>query len=164
MLVLTIPPLGLLPIFPAFWVFDRLDNWMGIAESQHVYYLAAIPLFAWPTAFVLVLVTVAFIVVFRWVVLPRVTRGDLFGLVLVLSAQMGGRARDGSDAGDAVVAVRHALHAHLVSLMGAKIGKDSEISDQSLRPLRSRRHRREMLHRRRGGASATRTFGAAGCI
>jgi len=75
MLVLSIPPLSLLPIFPAFWMFDRLDSWMGIAESQHFYYLMAIPLFAWPAAFILVLVTVAFIVAFRWLVLPRVTEG-----------------------------------------------------------------------------------------
>ena len=53
LLVLTIPPLSLLPIFPAFYLFDKLDAWMGIADSNHIYYLAAIPLFAWPTAFVL---------------------------------------------------------------------------------------------------------------
>ena len=35
MFVLSIPPLGLVPIFPAFWAFDWLDNWMGIGESEH---------------------------------------------------------------------------------------------------------------------------------
>ena len=150
--VLALPPLGLLPIFPAFWVFDRLDSWLGLADGEHAYYLAAIPLFAWPTAFVLVLVTVAFIVAFRWTVLPRVVGGDLFGLVLVLSAQMGGRPRHRGHAGDALLAVRDALHAQLVSADGREDRQGFGDFHQSLRPLRSRRDRREMLHRRRGGA------------
>ncbi len=28
-----IPPLGLLPIFPAFWVFDRIEIWLGIRST-----------------------------------------------------------------------------------------------------------------------------------
>ena len=34
LLVLTIPPLGLLPIFPAFYLFDKLDAWMGISRAR----------------------------------------------------------------------------------------------------------------------------------
>ena len=30
--LLVIPPLGLLPIFPAFWVFDQIDDWLGIVD------------------------------------------------------------------------------------------------------------------------------------
>ncbi|MBI1867701.1 MAG: peptide synthetase, partial [Methylocystis sp.] len=127
-LLLAIPPLGLLPIFPAFWVFDRLDNWMGIAEADHFYYLAAIPLFAWPTAFVLVLVTVAFIITFRWLVLPRVKEGTysvwscfyLRKWAVALATEI-------------TLETLSSLFATLYMrtwyrLMGAKIGKDAEIS------------------------------------
>jgi non-ribosomal peptide synthetase-like protein len=127
-LVLSIPPLGLLPIFPAFWVFDRLDNWMGISEADHVYYLAAIPLFAWPTAFVLVLVTVAFIIVFRWVALPRVTAGTYS-----VWSNFYLRKWAVALATEVTLETLSSLFATLYMrtwyrLMGAKIGKDSEIS------------------------------------
>lgn len=126
--VLALPPLGLLPIFPAFWVFDRFDNWMGAADANHALYLAAIPLFAWPTAFVLVLVTVAFIVLFRWIVLPRVSEGTysvwswfyLRKWAVALATEV-------------TLETLSSLFATLYMrtwyrLMGAKIGKDSEIS------------------------------------
>ncbi len=128
MFVLSIPPLGLLPIFPAFWVFDWLDNWMGIAEFEHLYYLMAIPLFAWPAAFILVLVTVAFIVAFRWLVLPRVTEGTY-------SIWSGFYLRKWAVAlaTEVTLETLSSLFATLYMrtwyrLMGAKIGKDSEIS------------------------------------
>lgn len=128
MLVLSIPPLSLLPIFPAFWMFDRLDSWMGIAKSQHFYYLMAIPLFAWPAAFILVLVTVAFIVAFRWLVLPRVTEGTY-------SIWSGFYLRKWAVAlaTEVTLETLSSLFATLYMrtwyrLMGAKIGKDSEIS------------------------------------
>jgi len=128
LLVLSIPPLGLLPIFPAFWVFDRLDNWMGIAEADHIYYLAAIPLFAWPTAFILVLVTVAFIVAFRWLVLPRVREGTYS-----VWSNFYVRKWAVALATEVTLETLSSLFATLYMrtwyrLMGAKIGKDSEIS------------------------------------
>jgi non-ribosomal peptide synthetase-like protein len=128
LLVLSIPPLGLLPIFPAFWVFDKLDNWMGIAEADHMYYLAAIPLFAWPTAFVLVLVTVAFIVAFRWLVLPRVREGTYS-----VWSNFYLRKWAVALATEVTLETLSSLFATLYMrtwyrLMGARIGKDSEIS------------------------------------
>src|SRR5437870_4598263 len=60
-LLLAIPPLGLLPIFPAFWVFDQIDNVIGLASIDRFRYMMSIPLMAWPTSFALVIVTVAFI-------------------------------------------------------------------------------------------------------
>jgi non-ribosomal peptide synthetase-like protein len=128
LLVLSIPPLGLLPIFPAFWVFDRLDNWMGIAEVDHIYYLAAIPLFAWPTAFILVLVTVAFIVAFRWLVLPRAREGTYS-----VWSNFYLRKWAVALATEVTLETLSSLFATLYMrtwyrLMGAKIGKDAEIS------------------------------------
>lgn len=128
LLALAIPPLGLLPIFPAFWAFDKLESLMQITESQHQLYLAVIPAIAWPTAFVLVIVTVAFIVAFRWLVLPRVTEGThsvwswfyLRKWAVALATEV-------------TLETLSSLFATLYMrtwyrLMGAKIGKDSEIS------------------------------------
>ncbi|MGH6935509.1 MAG: hypothetical protein ACRED2_04860, partial [Methylocella sp.] len=74
-LLLAIPPLGLLPIFPAFWVFDRIDDLIGTADFDRTFYMLSIPIMALPTAFVMVLVTVGFIAACRWVILPRVREG-----------------------------------------------------------------------------------------
>ena len=72
-LLLIIPPLGLLPIFPAFSVFDKMDGWLGILDRS--LYMLVVPLLAWPTAFALVLLTVGLIVIVRWIVLPNVKEG-----------------------------------------------------------------------------------------
>jgi non-ribosomal peptide synthetase-like protein len=128
LLLLAIPPLGMLPIFPAFWIFDRLDSWLGMADSDHFLYLASIPIMAWPTAFVMVIVTVLFIAVIRWSVLPRVTEGTysvfswfyLRKWVVALATEI-------------TLEVLSSLFATVYMrnwyrLMGAKIGKDAEIS------------------------------------
>ncbi len=129
LLVLTIPPLGLLPIFPAFYLFDKLDAWLGFADADHIYYLAAIPLFAWPTAFVLVLVSVAFIVVFRWVVMPMRVREGVYSVWSWFYIRKWAVAL----ATEVTLETLSSLFATLYMrswyrLMGARIGKDSEIS------------------------------------
>ncbi len=128
LVALALPPLGLLPIFPAFWVFDRIDASLGLVDGAHAYYLAAIPLFAWPTAFVLVLVTVAFIVAFRWIVLPRVGEGaySVWSWFYLRKWAVG-------LATEVTLETLSSLFATLYMrswyrLMGAKIGKDPEIS------------------------------------
>ncbi len=129
LLVLAIPPLGLLPIFPAFYLFDKLDAWMGIAESDHLYYLAAIPLFALPTAFVLVLVSVAFIIAFRWIAMPTRVREGTYSVWSWFYL----RKWAVSLATEVTLETLSSLFATLYMrswyrLMGARIGKDSEIS------------------------------------
>ncbi len=126
--VLGIPPLGLLPIFPAFWAFDHIEAWTGIPETQHFHYLMAIPLFAWPAAFVLILMTVVFIAAFRWLVLPRVKEGTY-------SIWSGFYVRKWAVAlaTEITLETLSSLFATLYMrtwyrLMGAHIGKDSEIS------------------------------------
>jgi len=126
--VLAIPPLGLLPIFPAFWTFDRLEAWMDIPGSQHLHYLTAIPLFAWPAAFIMVLMTIGFIALFRWLVLPRVAEG-------VYSVWSGFYFRKWvvALATEITLETLSSLFATLYMrswyrLMGAKIGRNSEIS------------------------------------
>lgn len=128
LLLVAIPPIGLLPLFPAFWVFDRIDEWMGLAATSRMLYMAAIPIMAWPTSFVMVLVTVAFIVVVRWTVLPRVREGyySVFSWFYMRKWAV-------ALATEITLETLSSLYATVYMrawyrLMGAKIGKDSEIS------------------------------------
>jgi non-ribosomal peptide synthetase-like protein len=126
--MLAIPPIGMLPIFPAFWVFNQMDEWVGIATLDRSLYMASIPILAWPTAFAMVLVTVAFIVCVRWIVLPRVKEGRYsvhswfyFRMWVVALAT------------EITLETLTSLFATIYMrawyrLMGAKIGKGAEIS------------------------------------
>jgi non-ribosomal peptide synthetase-like protein len=126
--LLAIPPLGLMPIIPAFWVFDRIDDVIGTADVDRTLYLMSIPIMAWPTSFVMILVTVAFIAVCRWVILPRVREGAypvhswfyLRKWVVALATEV---TLETLSSLFATVYMRSWYR-----LMGAKIGKDAEIS------------------------------------
>ncbi len=127
-MLLVIPPLGLLPTFPAFWVFDQLDTWMDVPDVDRFTYWASLPVLAWPTAFVLVLLTVALIAAIRWVVLPRVTEGrssvhSWFYVRKWLVALATEITLDTLSSLFATVYMRGWYR-----LMGARIGKDAEIS------------------------------------
>ncbi len=126
--VLVLPVLGLLPIFPAFWAFDRIEAAMKFSELQYHYYLAAIPLLAWPTAFVLVLTTIALVVAFRWLLLPRAEAGtySVWSSFYV-------RRWAVSLATEVALETLSSLYATLYMrtwyrLMGARIGTGSEIA------------------------------------
>ncbi len=127
-MLLAIPPVGLLPLFPAFWVFDRIDETLGLAAVSRTLYMAAIPIMAWPTSFVMVLVTVAFIALVRWIVLPRVREG-LYSVFSWFYLRKWAVAL----ATEITLETLSSLYATIYMrawyrLMGAKIGKDSEIS------------------------------------
>jgi non-ribosomal peptide synthetase-like protein len=126
--LLAIPPLGLMPIIPAFWVFERIDDVIGTADVDRTLYLLSVPIMAWPTSFVMILVTVAFIAACRWVILPRVREGTysvhswfyLRKWVVALATEV-------------MLETLSSLFATVYMrgwyrLMGAKIGKDAEIS------------------------------------
>jgi len=128
LLLLSIPPVGLLPLFPAFWVFDRIDEFLGLAATSRQLYMAAIPIMAWPTSFVMVLVTVGFIAGVRWIVLPRVREGyySVFSWFYMRKWAV-------ALATEVTLETLSSLYATIYMrawyrLMGAKIGKDSEIS------------------------------------
>jgi non-ribosomal peptide synthetase-like protein len=72
-MLMIMPAVSLLPIFPAFWIFDRIDDWLSatIAVSYHWY----LPLITWPTAMAMTLVTVGLIALIRWAILPRMRPG-----------------------------------------------------------------------------------------
>ncbi len=73
MILIVIPPVSLMPIFPAFTLFDRIDDFIsGLTDIHYHWYL---PLVTWPTAIVMIFLTVGLIALVRWAVLPRVTSG-----------------------------------------------------------------------------------------
>ncbi|MFC7399522.1 Pls/PosA family non-ribosomal peptide synthetase [Chelatococcus sp. GCM10030263] len=124
--LLVLPPIGLLPIFPAFYLFDKLDALIG--SAVHVSYLYYVPLLAWPTAMVLIGLTVLLIVALRWTLLPRVRAG-------VYSVHGGFYIRKWivALAAEVTLDTLSSLYATVYMrgwyrLMGAKIGKGAEIS------------------------------------
>ena len=125
-MLLALPPISLMPIFPAFYLFDNLDGLLGaVFGVNYLYYL---PLIAWPTAMALVAVTVCMIAAVRWIVLPRVEAGTysvhsgfyLRKWMVALSTEV---MLDTLSSLYATVYMRAWYR-----LMGAKIGKDAEIS------------------------------------
>jgi non-ribosomal peptide synthetase-like protein len=124
--LLVLPPISLIPIFPAFFLFDRLSdvtNTSGLGD-----YLMTLPLVAWPTAMALIVITVLLIAIVRWSVLPVVTAGtySVYGDFYV-------RKWIVALATELMLETLSSLYATVYMrmwyrLMGAKIGKDAEIS------------------------------------
>lgn len=73
-MLILLPPISLLPIFPAFWMFDQIDDW--ISTWSDVSYLWYLPLLTWPTAIGLITITVFLMAGLRWAILPRVSTGS----------------------------------------------------------------------------------------
>ncbi len=125
-MLLALPPLTLMPIFPAFYLFDHLEEALGNALGPA--YLYALPVIAWPTAMALVAATVLMVAAVRWIVLPRVTPGTysvhggfyLRKWMVALSTEL-------------MLETLSSLYATVYMrawyrLMGARIGRDAEIS------------------------------------
>ena len=72
-MLVIVPPVSLLPIFPAFYIFDQIDD--ALSAWLEVPYHWYLPVLAWPTAMLMVAVTVLLIALVRWMVLPRVRSG-----------------------------------------------------------------------------------------
>ncbi len=124
--LLALPPVSLLPIFPAFYLFDRIDDLVSrFVETSYLNYL---PLLAWPTAMAMIAVTVFLIAAVRWTVLPRVRAGTysvhswfyVRKWIVALATEV---TLETLSSLYATVYMRHWYR-----LMGAKIGRGSEIS------------------------------------
>jgi non-ribosomal peptide synthetase-like protein len=115
-----------MPIFPAFYIFDRLADWFE--ASFGFGYMKVLPLLAWPTAMALIVITVGLIAAIRWMVLPSVKPGtySVHGgfyfrkWIVALCTEL-------------TLETLSSLYATVYMrawyrLMGAKIGKGSEIS------------------------------------
>jgi len=124
--LVLLPPVSLMPIFPAFAIFDHLAE--VLEQALGFSYLHVLPLLAWPTAMALVVVTVGLIAAIRWVVLPSVKPG-LYSVhggfyfrkwIVALCTEL-------------TLETLSSLYATVYMrtwyrLMGAKIGRGSEIS------------------------------------
>ncbi len=123
LMLVVLPPISLLPIFPAFFIFERLSEYFAGGE-----YATILPLLAWPTAMALIFVTVLLIALVRWTVLPVVTAGSfsIYGSLYV-------RKWIVALATELMLETLSSLYATVYMrwwyrLMGARIGKDAEIS------------------------------------
>jgi non-ribosomal peptide synthetase-like protein len=128
LLLIAMPPVSMLPIFAAFWAFNRVDDLIGVADVDHLLYHLSLPVTAWAAAFVMVIATIAFTIAFRWLVLPRVTEGrysvhSWFYLRKWVVALMTESTLDTLSSLYATIYMRVWYR-----LMGAKIGKGAEIS------------------------------------
>lgn len=124
--LLVLPPVSLMPIFPAFYLFDQLAD--GFEKTLGFGYMKVLPLLAWPTAMALVVITVGLIAAVRWIVLPSVKPG-------LYSVHSGFYFRKWVVAlcTELTLETLSSLYATVYMrawyrLMGAKIGKGSEIS------------------------------------
>ncbi|MGO4572479.1 Pls/PosA family non-ribosomal peptide synthetase [Microvirga sp. 2TAF3] len=125
MLVLA-PPIALIPIVPAFHLMEVVDTVINPLIGIH--YLYYMPLLAMPAAAIMIFATVLLIAAIRWIVLPRLRAG-------VYSVYSGLYARKWvvGLATEVMLDVLSSLFATVYMrawyrLMGAKIGKGSEIS------------------------------------
>jgi len=125
-MLVVLPPVSLLPIFPAFWLFDKIDYW--IAGWTDISYLWFLPILTWPTAIGLIAFTVLLMAALRWVILPRVTSGSY-------SIHSGFYARKWTVAlaTEVTLETLSSLFATIYMrawyrLMGARIGRGAEIS------------------------------------
>ena len=119
--------LGLVPIFPAFYVLYNLDYLFTGVNDFSVDW-SALPLYTWPTAFVLVLASVATIIAVRWIALPQVREGTVS-----IHSWFYFRKWIVGLATEVTLETLNSLYATIYMrywyrLMGAKIGKGSEIS------------------------------------
>lgn len=119
--------LGLVPIFPAFFVLYNLDTLFGGTEIYNVAW-TSLPMLAWPTAFVLVVAAMIIIVALRWIVVPRVRPG-----IYSIHSWFYLRKWTIGLATEVTLETLNSLYATIYMrywyrLMGTKIGKGSEIS------------------------------------
>jgi non-ribosomal peptide synthetase-like protein len=119
--------IGLLPIFPAFYMLYNLDNWM-FGESDYTIPWSWVPVLAWPSALALVIVSMAVVVLARWILLPRIEAGrySIFSSFYFRKWAVG-------LATNSILETLNSLYATVFMrnwyrLMGAKIGRGSEIS------------------------------------
>ncbi len=118
---------GLLPIFPAFYVLYNLDAMIDGVNDYDVSW-SMLPILTWPTALILVIVSMAMIVLTRWLVLPRVRTGTYsIHSNFYLRKWIVGLATE------VTLETLSSLYAtvymrHWYRMMGAKIGKGTEVS------------------------------------
>lgn len=125
-MLVVLPPISLIPIFPAFTLFESLSDVFAGAGPRD--YLTILPLLAWPTAMALIVLTMLLLALVRWTVLPVVTAGrySVYGGFYV-------RKWIVALATELMLETLSSLYATVYMrlwyrLMGTRIGRDAEIS------------------------------------
>ena len=118
---------GLLPIFPAFYILSELDG-MVFGERDKVVPWDWVFLFAWPSALILIFVSMLVVIIMRWVLLPRLEPGrySIFSGLYFRKWAVG-------LAVETMLETLNSLYATLFMrnwyrLMGTRIGRGTEIS------------------------------------
>jgi len=125
-MLLVMPALALLPIFPAFFILDYFDG--PLQQLVGIDYRWVLPVIAWPTAMVLMLGTVLLVTALRWLILPRSVEGTH-----AIASGYGLRKWTVGLASEVMLQSLSSLFSTVYMrlwyrLMGAKIGKDTEIA------------------------------------
>ena len=121
--------IGLLPIFPAFYVLYNIDNWTS-GDYDYTIPWHLVPVYAWPAALALVFVSMGVAIVMRWMLLPdRVQPGQLLDLLAASISASGCSASPWRS----MLETLNSLYATVFMrnwyrLMGCKLGRGTEIS------------------------------------
>jgi non-ribosomal peptide synthetase-like protein len=120
--------IGLLPIFPAFYILSHLDGlWFG--DRDNVVPWTFVFFLAWPAALALVFASMLTVVVMRWVLLPRRVRAGRHSI----HSWFYYRKWSLGLATEAMLETLNSLYAtvfmrHWYRAMGCRIGRGTEIS------------------------------------
>ncbi|WP_342362438.1 Pls/PosA family non-ribosomal peptide synthetase [Terrarubrum flagellatum] len=127
-LILVVQVIGLLPIFPAFFVFDKAESFLLDTLPSVEWYHALFPL-AWLMSAALVIFTLAIVIALRWIIMPtRLKEGtySIHSLMHLRQWTMNLISEVSLDTLSSLYATTYMRAWY--RLMGAKIGKGAEIS------------------------------------
>jgi non-ribosomal peptide synthetase-like protein len=128
LLIIAVSGIGLMPLFPAFFVYDFVEsNLVSVADWVQWYHV--LPLVAWIMGAALVVFTILFVVMVRWTLIPRRLQEGTYSIhswlylrqwIVNLCTEV---SLDTLSSLYATIYMRGWYR-----LMGAKIGKGAEIS------------------------------------
>jgi non-ribosomal peptide synthetase-like protein len=119
---------GLVPIFPAFYVLYNLDAFVG-GDLDYTIPWSQLLMFTWPTALILIIVSMSIVIAMRWLILPTRVRAGSHSIYSSFYFRKWTMALGT----EVVLETLNSLFATIYMrywyrAMGAKIGKGSEIS------------------------------------
>ncbi len=120
--------IGLIPIFPAFYVLYNLDYLIG-GELDYTIAWSQLLLYTWPTAMILIAASMVIVVALRWLIFPRRIKPGSYSVYSVFYFRKWSMAL----ATEVLLETLNSLFATIYMrywylMMGAKIGKGSELS------------------------------------
>jgi non-ribosomal peptide synthetase-like protein len=120
--------IGLVPIFPAFYVLYNLDYVIG-GELDYTIPWSQLIFFTWPTAIILIVASMAIVVGLRWAIFPRRIKPGSYSIYSPFYFRKWSMAL----ATEVLLETLNSLFATIYMrywyrMMGAKIGKGSELS------------------------------------